>query len=341
MALNKFAQTRWDIETQRVTLYPYRVFNALGIAFAVVLAGFVIFAYIIVNQDPMLSLSTGVPIFITFGVIAGVIWAVGRTTIVFDNDAQVMRKKLFGVLSIRSERFNDLANVGIVRNTMGGFNYRAFPKRDKYGKGIVVSASYAKDDDPNVIALNTEVFPVITQFLSAGYLPVNNTDYVIMDFKFYDHNPPYYIIKRNIVRSLILGLGLLALGINELVNHSITHDSDTFHKVLVIGLFLIFGIFFMYSIFTKVVFDVNAKTVSRTNPLGMDNQTYNFSDFINFQITRRTTNMIYSGTDVKMYFQIPESNKQKVLQLKSFRSTKKIDRFLHESRYIIGIRQGD
>lgn len=338
MALKKFAQTRWDIETQRVTLYPYRIFNALSIAFAIVLLGFVIFAYVMVGQDPMLSFSTGVPIFITFGVIVALIWAVGRTTVVFDNDAQVMRKKLFGVLPIRSERFDDLANVGIVRNTMGGFNYRAFPKRNKYGKGVVVSASYAKDDDPNAIALNNEAFPVIAQFLSAGYNPIENTNDVIMDFKFYNNHPPYYEIKRNMAGSLILGFGLLALGVNELTNHSITHDSDTFHQFLVIGLFLLFGLFFIYSAFTKVVFDTNAKTVSRTNPLGLGNQTYSFADFINFQITRRTTNMIYSGTDVKMYFHIPGSNKQKVLPLKSFRSTKKIDRFLQESRYIIGIR---
>jgi hypothetical protein len=338
MALKKFAQTRWDIETQRVTLYPYRIFNALSIAFAIVLAGFVIFAYVMVNQDPILSFSTGIPIFITFGVIVGLIWAIGRTKVVFDNDDKVMRKKLFGVLSIRSERFDDLAHVGIVRNTMGGFNYRAFPKSNKYGKGIVVSASYGKDDDPNAIALNSEAFPVIAQFLSAGYNPVESANEVIMDFKFYDNHPPYYAIKRNIAGSLILGLGLLALGINEITNHSITHDSDTFHTDLVIGLFLIFGLFLIYSAFTKVIFDTNAKTVSRTNPLGMGNQTYNFADFVNFQITRRTTNMIYSGTDVKMYFQIPGSNKQKILPLKSFRSTKKIERFLQESRYIMGIR---
>jgi hypothetical protein len=338
MALKKFAQTRWNVEAQRVTLYPYRIFNALSIAFAIVLVGFVVVAYIMLEQDPVVSFSTGEPIFITFGIIVALIWAVGRTVVVFDNEARMMRKKLFGILSIRSERFDDLANVGMVRNTMGGFNYRAFPKRDKYGKGVVVSASYAKDDDPNAIALSDEAFSVISKFLSAGYQVNDNAQLLITDFKFYDNNPPYYSIKRNVVGGLIIGLALLAVGVNELINHSITQDSDTFHKVLVIVAFLGFGAIFSFSAFTKVTFDTNAKTVSREHILGLGNQTYSFADFINFQITRRTTNMIYSGTDVKMYFQIPGSNKQKVLQLKSFRSTKKIDRFLEESRYIMGIR---
>ncbi|MEO3403408.1 hypothetical protein AAFN85_05875 [Mucilaginibacter sp. CAU 1740] len=338
MALKKFAQTRWNVEAQRVTLYPYRIFNALSIAFGIILIGFMVVAYIMLEQDPVVSFSTGVPMFITFAIIVALIWAVGRTVVVFDNEARMMRKKLFGVLSIRSERFDDLANVGMVRNTMGGFNYRAFPKRDKYGKGVVVSASYAKDDDPNAIALSDEAFSVISKFLSAGYQVNDNAQLLITDFKFYDNNPPYYSIKRNVVGGLIIGLALLAVGVNELINHSITHDSDTFHKVLVIVAFLGFGAIFAFSAFTKVTFDTNAKTVSRENLLGIGNQTYSFADFINFQITRRTTNMIYSGTDVKMYFQIPGSNKQKILPLKSFRSTKKIDRFLEESRYIMGIR---
>lgn len=338
MALKKFAQTRWDVEAQRVTLYPYRIFNALSIAFAVILLGFMVVAYIMLEQDPIVSFATGIPMFITFAIIVALIWAVGRTTVVFDNDAQVMRKKLFGILSIRSERFDDLANVGMVRNTMGGFNYRAFPKRDKYGKGVVVSASYAKDDDPNAVALTNEAFSVITRFLTAGYHVNENTTQLITDFKFYDNNPPYYSIKRNIAGGLIIGLILFAVGVNELINHSITHDSDTFHKVLVIVVFLGFGGIFAFSAFTKVTFDTNAKTVTRENLMGIGNQTYSFAEFINFQITRRTTNMIYSGTDVKMYFEIPGSTKQKVLALKSFRSTKKIDRFLEESRYIMGIR---
>lgn len=335
MALKKFAQTRWEIETQRVTLYPYRIFTALSIGFGIVFAGFIVFFCLTLYPGrPERAVSSMISLLIGLGVIVALVWAVSRTTVVFDNDTRVMRKKLFGLLSIRSEKFDDLQNIGIVRNTTGGYNFRAFLKRNKYGKGIVVSASYSKDDDPNAIALNHEAFTVIDGFLAAGFNHGDNQGEAITDFKYYTANPPYYTIKRNI-GGAVVGLILIVVAVNELINHTLTHDSDTFHKVLVIGGFLFMGVAFIFGTLNKVIFDTNAKTVSSINVLGINNQTFNFSDFINFQVTRRTTNMIYSGTDVKMYFEIPGSNKQKVLAIKSFSNTKKIDRFLQESRYIM------
>lgn len=338
MALKKFAQTRWDIESQRITLYPYRIFNALSIGFAVIFTGFIIFFCMMLYPDPSQSVSLMLPMFLGLAVIVAMLWGVGRTSVVFDNDSQVMHKKLFGLLSIRSEKFDDLDNIGVVRNTMGGYNYRAFPKRNKYGKGVVVSANYAKNDDANAIALTEEAFPVIMQFLSAGYTEQSYAETVITDYKFYDTHPPYYAIKRKWIGSLIIGLCLIALALNEFVNKTITYDSDTFHKVLVIGGCLLGGLAFVFSSFTKIVFDVANKTVNRINPLGIGNQTFAFVDFINFQITRRTYNFIYSGTDINMYFQVPGSNKQKALVIKSFSSTKKIDQFLQETRHIMALK---
>ncbi|UOE46685.1 hypothetical protein MTO98_19970 [Mucilaginibacter sp. SMC90] len=338
MALKKFAQTRWDIESRRVTLYPYRIFNVLSIGFAVVFAAFIVFFNVTLFPDPSQALSTSIPMFLGLAVIVGMLWGIGRTSVVFDNDSQVMRKKLFGLLSIRSERFDDIDNIGVVRNTMGGYNYRAFPKRNKYGKGVVVSANYAKNDDANAIALTQEAFPVIMQFLSTGYTEPAYADTVITDYQFYDTHPPYFAIKRKWVGGLLIGLCLIALALNEIINKTITHDSDMIHKVLVIGGCLLGGTAFVFSTFSKIVFDTANKTVNRYNPLGIGNQTFAFADFINFQITRRSYNFIYSGTDINMYFQVPGSNKQKALVIKSFSSTKKIDQFLRETRHVMALK---
>ncbi|WPV02609.1 hypothetical protein SNE26_12545 [Mucilaginibacter sp. cycad4] len=337
MALKKFAQTRWDIESQRVTLYPYRIFNVLSVGFAVIFTAFIIFFCITLYPDPSQSVSLMIPMFLGLAIIVGILRGVGRTSVVFDSSSQVMRKRLFGLLSIRSEKFDDLDNIGVVRNTMGGYNYRAFPKRNKYGKGVVVSANYIKNDDANAIALTQEVFPVIMQFLSAGYIEPTYADTAITD-KFYDSHPPYYAIKRKWIGGLLIGLCLIALALNEFINQSMTHDSDLFHKVLVMGGCLLGGAAFVFAAFTKIVFDTANKTVSRINPLGIGNQTFAFADFINFQITRRTYNFVYSGTDINMYFQVAGSGKQKAFVIKSFSGTKKIDRFLQETRHIMELK---
>ena len=338
MALKKIAQTRWNIESERVTLYPYRIYNVLSIGFAVIFTAFIIFFCKTLYPDPSQSVSLMITMFLGLTIIVGILWGVSRTSVVFDSSARVMRKKLFGWLNIRSEKFDDLDNIGVVRNTMGGYNYRAFPKRNKYGKGVVVSANYTKNDDVNAIALTQEAFPVIMQFLSTGYIEPTYADTAITDYKFYDTHPPYYAIKRKWIGGLLIGLCLIALALNEFINQAMTHDSDLFHKVLVIGGFLLGGAAFVFSAFTKIVFDTANKTVSRINPLGVGNQTFAFADFINFQITRRTYNFVYSGTDINMYFQVPGSNKQKALVIKSFSSTKKIDQFLQETRHIMALK---
>jgi len=337
MALKKFAQTRWTIDPQSITLYPYRIFNVLSTAFAIIFTIFIFVFGATLYNDTREGIIAMIPMFLGLAVIILLLYGVARTYIIFDSQAQVMRKKLFGILTIKSERFDDLENVNIVRNGMGGYNYRAFPKRNKYGKGTVISANYGKDGDPNAIALTQEVFPVIHQYLSQGYQTTSNVKTPITNFKYYNVNPPYYAIKKNTVGSLIFGLCLLAFSIYAFINKSVTENSDTFHKVLLIGATFIGGLGLIFVAFTKIIFDTANQTVSRVNALGIGNRVYYFADFVNFQITRRTTNAIYSGTDINMYFQVPGASKQVPLVLKNIRNTKKIDLFLQETRAIMGI----
>ena len=53
-----------------------------------------------------------------------------------------------------------------------------------------------------------------------------------------------------------------------------------------------------------------------------------------FYLNKRT-NMIYSGTDVQVYFLRPDKQKEDVLVLSSFFGTKKVDSFVAEVNSIL------
>ncbi|WP_010603008.1 hypothetical protein [Pedobacter agri] len=73
----------------------------------------------------------------------------------------------------------------------------------------------------------------------------------------------------------------------------------------------------------------------RKNPIGLGNKTYSFDHFNGIQTVRKSTNLIYSGTDVQLYFLKPGDQKEEVMVLSSFFSTKKVERFVAEVNSII------
>lgn len=336
MAIKQFAQTRWKIEPQRVTIYPYSIFNLLSIVLGIIFIIFIVLFGVIIYPDMVGALPAMIPMILLLLLITFLFWSMPRTFVVFDNQSQVMSKKLFGLMTITSVNFSDLEAISIVRNKIGGYNYRAFTKKDKYGKGIIVSAAYGKDDDSNAIALNQEAFSIIRQFLAPGQQTSSSVKTPITDFQFYDVNLPYYTIKhKSKIVGLLIGIGLIVFAVNEVFNKTIT--SGTMDTIFLVGGGLIGGAAILIGAFTKIVFDTTNQVLSKINPFGFGTQTYAIANFVNFQITRRTTNLIYAGTDINMYFKILGSDKQTAIKIRSFRSTKKIDQFLQETRHIMGL----
>lgn len=89
----------------------------------------------------------------------------------------------------------------------------------------------------------------------------------------------------------------------------------------------------IYGLFTTISLDKNSRKIVRASFGSLFRKEYSFDDFVRFLIVRKTTNLVYAGTDVRM--QLNVRNQSRELNLRSFQKTNKIERFLEETRSIL------
>lgn len=323
-------KTSWKITSDVVTIYPYRIFYLLSLLFAFCL-GLVLAA---------LRISAGLQdltiVSVFFLGLVLLLASGGLTKIVFDNERQLMQKKMFGVLPVISIAFEKLDRITVVRNTLSGYNFRAFRKNDKYGKGVVVSSGYGKDTDKNALAFVNEVIPAVDAFLKVN--TVETVKAPILEYEFFRVNSTKYQVKKNTLFLFFIAALFLSFGISELIHTRFLSEAPLIVRyALVVGSFFL-GISGIITIFTKIVFDTSEKTVEVISPLGLRNRVYAFADFQGVQVVRKTTNGVHSGTEVQMYFEDRVKNKTKTLVVRSFGKSKKIEQFLDEIHSIMGHR---
>jgi hypothetical protein len=323
MSLNSLRKTRWKVDPRSISVYPYGIFYILSVCLAIAFGGL-----FVVNHVPQ-------SVIITLAIILFVIGLFGSTKIVFDNESQLMQKKLFGFLPVKSIPFEKLEGINIVRNNVGGFNFRAFRKNDKFGKGTPVSAGYSKETDTNAIGFTQEVIAPVHAWLDQVPQADNTVKKPLDAYEFFLVNHTEYAVKKSKITFILSGLLFIAVGVYMQMNESVMPDANPYVKyAFVAGAFLL-GLGLILGAFTKIVFDTADKVVRSVSPIGLRNREYSFTDFDGFQIVRRSTNMIYTGTDVQMYFSANNNKKAGMMVLKTFMSTKKIDRFLEETGSII------
>ncbi|CAM4426183.1 hypothetical protein SAMN06265348_12129 [Pedobacter westerhofensis] len=326
MSIKALVQTRWKLEPDRVTIYPYGLSYILSAVLAVLFAG-ILFVYIHYQNS---SLNTALPLVLVLLVIVVLFWGFAGTSIEFDQNSGVMRKKLMGFLPITRIPFSKLQGISSVSNLYGSYKYRLFRKDAKYGKGIVVSCAYTKNEDPNAIAFVEEAVTIIHQYLDVYVLP---TDYIsdpITTYKYFVEQGDKFLLKKNKIGSTIFGLVLFGIGIHELMPGAWLGNEWAIGRVFML-IFLIFGgaaIFFAG--YTDVTFDTINRTLERKSPIGLGNKLYSFDDFNGIQTVRKSTNFIYSGTDVQLFFVKRGTAKEEAIVLKSFNRSSKVERFIQE-----------
>jgi hypothetical protein len=329
--MQSLVKTRWKIEPDRVTVYPFGLYYILAAILAVIFAaGYFIYIYYL--QNPIAASIPLLIVLIGF-ILLFIAWA--GTSIEFSISSGIMRKKLFGVLPIRSIPFSKIYGISPVSNTMGGYKYKVFKKDDRYGKGMLVSCAYGKADDKNAISFVEEVVTPIHKHLEAHDSPDDFKPVNITAYKYFDVQGSSYILKKNKVGSIILGIVLLSIGIHELTPDAWLGQGYSIGRICFLIFTIVGGPIILLTSFTEVRLDKSSRTMTRSNPTGLGNKTFIFEDFNGMQTVRRSTNFIYSGTDVQLYFLQHASQKEDVIVLQSFFSTRKVERFIAEVNSII------
>jgi hypothetical protein len=324
------AKTKWIIEPSTLTIYPKRNLRIVGVIFLVLIAGFIFFL-----SRSLQGYSSG----FTFGyygfllLIPLLLIFIAETKIIFDSNSRKLYKKI-GFLPAGSIPFDDIASVQAYEILGSGYNYRLFKKSNRHGKGLIVSSGYSKATNVNLIQFQQEVLPKIDElvFANAPVIPKQT----IYDFQFFKEEGGVYLLRDNKIGSLIIGLILIGVTVAILLNPDFLTNEGSFQKILLTYFPAVIGLALLFAATSNIRFDKAQRKIIRSTFAGRMIKEHSFDDLIHFQIIRKTTNLIYSGTEVRAEILLPAKNKTTTLILKSFIGTKKIEHFLDEANTILG-----
>ena len=331
MSLKSLAQTRWKLEPNLVTVYPYGLSYILSAVLAVIFAA-ILFVYTYYLKT---TLSDSIPLVLVLLLMVLLFWGFAGTAIEFDNHSGIMRKKLMGFIPITTIHFSKLQGITPVANLYGSYKYRLFTKKNRYGKGILVSCAYTKNDDPNAVAFVEEAATTIHGFLDAYDSAVDYAAEPITTLRYFEQQSGIFILKKNKIGSTLLGLILLFIGIHELTPAAWLGHELSIGRICLLIFTIVGGPAIILAGFTNITLDISKRTLERKSPIRLGNKTFAFDNFNGIQTVRKSTNFIYSGTDVQLYFLKPGTNKEEVIVLQSFFKTKNVERFIQEVNAII------
>lgn len=256
-----------------------------------------------------------------------------ETKVIFDGNSRVLYKKI-AFLPTGSIPFDDIASVEPYEVLGSGFSYKLFKKSNRHGRGLLVSSGYSKATHANLIAFQQEVLPKIDELVFAN-APVIQKQ-AIYDFRFFKEEGGVYLLRDNKIGSLIVGLILIGVTVAILLNPDFLTHERSFQKILLTYFPAVIGLALLFAASSNIRFDKNQRKIIRSTFAGRVVKEHPFEDLIRFQIIRKTTNFIYSGTEVRTEILLPAKNKTITLILKSFIGTKRIQRFLDEANTILG-----
>ncbi|WP_166334282.1 hypothetical protein [Sphingobacterium chungjuense] len=328
--MKRFYQTRWEITPDRIVLYPQRTFSMIAIFLLIMGIGLFVLLY---NQDENLkSLWPIALIWLLFTIFFG---ASARNCIVFDNQSGTLYHKWLGVLTTRSIPFNELHSINVVSQSgLGGYSYKLFRKKARYGRGIAVSSGYSKANDENALAFVTEVIPKIHAFFDQHDKLSNPEIVPLTSLRYFRQDGDQYVVRGAKLSHVLYGLLFITMSI--WIALGVPEKTIGIHIAQVFVLLLV--VVFVNSVFIKFIFDPQQRTLKRTALFSYMNKEYSFEHFLGVQAVRHTTNMIYTGTSVHLHFvDVSKNNKAIELEVASYYRVKNVDRFIQEFHQVMQV----
>jgi len=330
MSLKTLTKTRWKIEQDRVLIYPHGLFHILAAVLALLFSGLIL-VYVSYQNTTMLD---SLPLVFLMFFIVLLFWAFAGTYIEFDNRKGRMRKVLMGVLPTANIAFKELQGINVVSHLAGGYNYRLYRKNARYGKGIIVSSGYSKNDDPNAIAFVEQAVPVIHGFMDQHDSAASDVVEPITNYRFFKEENGVFAIKTKKIGAIIFALFFIGLGIWLL---TIPVNGVMGTVIMILFMFLL-GFIFLNAAFTNTVVNPIEQTIKRTGLLPFFNKTHHFEHFVGIQTVRQSINFVYSGTIINMHFVVPgKAGKQAVFSAATHRRSSSIERFIQELYQVMNL----
>jgi len=331
MSIKELIKTRWTVESDRITIYPYGWYFVISVILAVLFIGFTIAVYVMEPYSFGTAMSILIPFFLVMIVL---FFASGYTHVVFDNNNFKMTKRWMGVVPVVTKSFDQLHGVNVMKQSTGGFNFRIYPRNDKFGKGVAISSYYNKESHPNCVTFTQEVIPLIHRYLDMNS-PLPEQKEIITAYQYFTESNGIYTYKQRRLAMVILFIACIALGIHECSPFAYSmYKSNALRIGMLVGPFL-FAAVFLNALFMKIVFDTKQRIIEKTSPARWGNLKMPFEYFQNFHMIRKTTNGAYSGTEVHMIFHEPGEKNTKSMMIRQVQNTKKIDRLVEEIKSIM------
>ncbi|WP_345949263.1 hypothetical protein ABDD95_20670 [Mucilaginibacter sp. PAMB04274] len=166
MTYSSIVQRRWKITPEKVIIYPYGVLYLISASLAVTRS--VWFAFIGYLSKDTLTIDDVLdlwPLYFIFTSVLVLLWVFVRTAIIFDRPAQMMYKKLFGLIKTTQIRFDQVQAIVPVMNVRAAYQYRVFAKNRPDNTFTIISSPYLTEQSLHAVRFQQHVLAALQQFL--------------------------------------------------------------------------------------------------------------------------------------------------------------------------------
>lgn len=166
VTIKKLIQTRWRIEPDSITIYPYGAIYIMCVLVGIVTVLWMLLMVYAIHEPFLNVIAVLWPVTLLYLLMIVFFWLFGRTAIVFDREQKMMYKFLFGFFRTTALPFADIAGITLMRNARGTFRYYVITQEPKWGDtGTGISSAVMNENSPHALDFREHVLTAINNYL--------------------------------------------------------------------------------------------------------------------------------------------------------------------------------